>query len=67
VRPQLQRLGGSHAQRDLVDQTAMAAAAHAASGDARAIGRALLNERRMGKPLSPLTRHWAERQGVLLA
>ena len=52
--------GGSHAQRDLIDLTLLAAAAR---GRRRALGRALLNERLMAKPLSPLTRHWAERLG----
>ncbi|MBE7420340.1 MAG: tetratricopeptide repeat protein [Ideonella sp.] len=72
VRTRAQRFGGSHAQRDLVDQTLLAAAAadarnsstgHAAS---RAIGRAVLNERRAPKPATPLTRHWAARLGVVL-
>jgi tetratricopeptide (TPR) repeat protein len=54
------RFGGSHAQRDVVDQTLLAAAAR---GGRRALGRALLNERRLAKPATPLTRHWAERVG----
>ena len=54
------RFGGSHAQRDLIDQTLLAAAAE---GNRHAIGRALLNERKMAKPATPLTRHWAERIG----
>ena len=59
VRPQLRRLGGSHLQRDLLDQTLMAAAAQARHAP---IGRALLNERLMAKPVvTPLTRHWADR------
>ncbi len=53
-----QRLGGSHAQRDLLDQTLLAAAA---AGGRRALGRALLNERSMAKPVTPLTRHWIDR------
>jgi hypothetical protein len=60
VRALAQRVGGSHAQRDLIDQTLLAAAA---AGGRRAIGRALLNERRMAKPLTPLTRYWIERLG----
>jgi hypothetical protein len=52
------RLGGSHAQRDLIDQTLLAAAA---AGGRTSLGRALLNERLMAKPATPLTRHWAER------
>jgi tetratricopeptide (TPR) repeat protein len=58
VRGQAQRFGGSHAQRDLIDLTALAAAAQ---GSRRAIGRALLNERRMAKPATPLTAHWQAR------
>jgi hypothetical protein len=62
VRALAQRFGGSHAQRDLIDQTLMAASA---AGSHKAIGRALLNERLMAKPATPLTRHWAERLGVI--
>jgi hypothetical protein len=58
-----QRFGGSHAQRDLVDQTLLAACA--ASRRHRAVGRALVNERLMAKPATPLTRHWAQRLGVV--
>ena len=57
VRPLLARLGGSHAQRDLIDQTLLAAAAQ---GGRRSLGRALLNERTMAKVLTPLTRHWID-------
>ncbi|MFM7531263.1 MAG: hypothetical protein ACKO5J_01985 [Rubrivivax sp.] len=40
----------------------------AQGGDhARAIGRALLNERRLAKPDTPLTRHWIEVLGVCAA
>jgi len=56
-----QRFGGSHAQRDLIDQTLLAAAAQGERH--RALGRALLNERLMAKPATPLTRHWAQRLG----
>lgn len=52
--------GGSHAQRDLVDQTLLAAAAQTTDKSA---GRALLNERRLAKPVTLLTRHWATRLG----
>jgi hypothetical protein len=52
------RFGGSHAQRDLIDQTLIAAAARA--GD-KSVGRALLNERHLAKPETPLTAHWAAR------
>ncbi|HET7526533.1 MAG TPA: tetratricopeptide repeat protein [Burkholderiaceae bacterium] len=62
VRGKAQRFGGSHAQRDLIDQTLLAAAA--ADPAARSLGRAVLNERRSARPLSPLTRCWAERLGV---
>lgn len=60
VRGIAQRFGGSHAQRDLIDQTLLAAAAR---GSRRALGRALLNERLLAKPATPLTRHWIERVG----
>jgi len=60
VRALARSFGGSHAQRDLIDQTLLAAAAR---GGARSIGRALLNERTMSKPPTPLTRHWLERIG----
>lgn len=60
VRALARGFGGSHAQRDLIDQTLLAAAAQ---GQRRAIGRALLNERLMAKPATPLTRHWRERLG----
>ena len=59
ARAQAVRFGGSHAQRDLVDQTLLAAGAGGGSR-AQAIGRALLNERLLAKPATPLTRHWAE-------
>lgn len=56
--------GGSHAQRDLVDQTLLAAAGAASTAAAKAIGRALLNERLLAKPATPLTRHWAQQLGL---
>lgn len=55
------RIGGSHAQRDLIDQTLLAAACGAAN---RAVGRALVNERRLAKPETPLTAHWARALGL---
>jgi hypothetical protein len=61
VRPQAHRFGGSHAQRDLIDQTAMAASARGAD---RRIGRALLNERLPMKADTPLTALWRSRLGV---
>ncbi len=57
VRRVAQHFGGSHAQRDLIDQTLLAAAAQ---GSRHALGRALVNERSMAKPVTPLTRHWQE-------
>lgn len=51
--------GGSHAQRDLIDQTLLAAAT-GPDGEP-ALARALLNERRLAKPATPLTEHWAQR------
>lgn len=62
-RSQAQRLGGSHVQRDLIDQSLLAAAVLA--GD-QAVGRTLLNERRVAKPLTPLTRWWAQQLGQAL-
>ena len=64
VRADAHRFGGSHAQRDLVDQTLLAAAAR---GGDRRVGRALLNERRATKPETPLTRHWSERVAAVHA
>lgn len=64
ARSQARRLGGSHAQRDLIDQTLLAAAARASH---RQVGRALLNERRMAKPMTPLTRFWGEQLGLWAA
>lgn len=58
------RFGGSHAQRDLIDQTLLSACAQ---GGSRTIGRALLNERLMAKPATPLSRHWAEQMRARLA
>ncbi len=56
--------GGSHAQRDLIDQTLLAAACAAPQRDIKAIGLALLNERRLAKAGTPLTAHWAARLGL---
>jgi hypothetical protein len=61
VRGIAQRLGGSHAQRDLIDQTLLAATA--LGREHKALGRALINERVMAKPSTPLTRQWMERLG----
>jgi hypothetical protein len=58
LRETAHRFGGSHAQRDLIDQTLLAAAA--ASRTHRTHGHALLNERMIAKPATPLSRHWAQ-------
>jgi hypothetical protein len=57
LRAVAQRFGGSHAQRDVIDLTLLAAAAR---GSRTELGRALVNERLMAKPMTPLTRHWVE-------
>jgi hypothetical protein len=61
VRTAAQRFGGSHAQRDVIDQTLLAACARGTGR--KALGRALLNERLLAKPVTPLTRHWADAMG----
>ena len=58
VRDVCHRFGGSHAQRDLVDQTLMDAAIRA--GQPR-LARHLLNERLLAKARSPLTAYWLQR------
>jgi len=63
VRGHAQRFGGSHAQRDLIDQTLLAAAAQGSAHTRATYGRALINERVLAKPLTPLTRHWLEQLG----
>jgi tetratricopeptide (TPR) repeat protein len=60
VRDTCHRFGGSHAQRDLVDQTLMDAAIR--DGQQR-LARHLLNERLLAKAKSPLTECWARRIG----
>jgi hypothetical protein len=55
VRQRAQRLGGSHAQRDLLTQTLIAAALRAGQPD---LVRALVDER--GKPHTPLAEHWRQ-------
>ena len=60
VRDGCHRFGGSHAQRDLVDQTLMDAAIRAGE---RRLARHLLSERLLTKARSPLTKHWAARIG----
>ncbi|MDE2368620.1 MAG: tetratricopeptide repeat protein [Burkholderiales bacterium] len=58
LRAQFQRLGGSQVQRDLIEQTLLAAAG---DGSERALGQALLNERGMARQATPLMRHWVDR------
>jgi hypothetical protein len=65
VRQQAQRFGGSHAQRDVIDQTLLAACSR--GNGRKALGRALLNERALAKPMTPLTRHWSEAMGEATA
>ena len=50
--------------RQLATGTLFALLAASARGSRRALGRALLNERRLAKPATPLTRHWMERMAV---
>jgi hypothetical protein len=57
-----QRFGGSHAQRDLIDLTLLAACA--LPGGSRALGRALLNERLLARGATPQLEHWRERLGL---
>ena len=56
LRGRLARIGGSHAQRDVVEQTLLAAAANGADRDA---GRALLAARTRAKPPTPLSAWWS--------
>jgi tetratricopeptide (TPR) repeat protein len=56
------RFGGSHAQRDLIDQTALVAALRAGE---TGLARALANERTLAKPHSPLARRYAQRAAQL--
>ena len=61
VRSRVRHFGGSHAQRDLLDQTLMKAATRASS---KSVGRALMNERLLAKPATPLSAHWARAVGL---
>jgi len=58
LRERLAPIGGSHAQRDVVNQTLLAAAAR---GGLRQAGAALIDERRRAKPTTPLSEHWARK------
>ena len=60
VREMAHRFGGSHAQRDLVEQTLLAAAIKASR---QPLARHLLNERLMAKPDTPLTAFWQRQVG----
>jgi tetratricopeptide (TPR) repeat protein len=57
------RCGGSHAQRDVLDQSLLAAAAQGSPGTRDTLGRALINERLLAKPMTPLTQHWVQQLG----
>jgi hypothetical protein len=60
IRPAIKALGGSHAQRDLFEQILI----HAAIGDGQLkLARALLSERVVRRPRSPLA--WKSYAGVL--
>ena len=63
ARGEAQRFGDSHAQRDFIDQTLLAACA---LGTRRDIGRVLLNERLMAKAPTPLSEHWREQLDITL-
>jgi tetratricopeptide (TPR) repeat protein len=63
ARGEARRFGGSHAQRDVIDQTLLAACAR---GTRAGIGRAVLNERTMAKAVTPLTAHWREQLDMAL-
>jgi tetratricopeptide (TPR) repeat protein len=58
VRDGAHHFGGSHAQRDVIDQTLVACAI--ASNQAQ-LAQRLLNERSMARPITPLTAHWQRR------
>jgi hypothetical protein len=60
TRAALISFGGSRAQRDVVDQTLLAAAAQ---GRDKSVGSALVAERLNTKPQTPLTEHWQARIG----
>lgn len=65
LRALAQRLGGSHAQRELVGLTLVAAAGRArGSALHQAMGRAVLDERIMARSATPLSRRYGEQLGL---
>ncbi len=62
LRDTAHRFGGSHAQRDLIDLTLLAACT--LPGGHRGLGRALLNERTMARGETPQVEHWRHRLGL---
>jgi hypothetical protein len=58
VRPFVVRFGGSNAQRDVIDQTMLAAAIRGGLGNRAVV---LSNERQSRKPNSPLARRFADK------
>ncbi len=64
LRETAQRFGGSHAQRDLIELTLLAACALPAGRTSHAsLGRALINERALARGTTPQLEHWRERLG----
>ncbi|TXC67355.1 hypothetical protein FSC37_21640 [Piscinibacter aquaticus] len=62
LRETAHRFGGSHAQRDVIDLTLLAACAR--PGGNRALGRALLNERVLARGETPQVDHWRQQLGL---
>lgn len=62
LRETAHRFGGSHAQRDLIELTLLAACA--LPGGSRSLGRALLNERLLARGHTPQLAYWRERLGL---
>jgi hypothetical protein len=62
LRDTAHRFGGSHAQRDLIDLTLLAACT--LPGGHRALGRALLNERLLARGETPQVDHWRRTLGL---
>lgn len=61
VRDRAHGFGGSHAQRDIISLTLLDAAVRAGN---RRLANHVLNERRPGKALTPLTAYWQQRVGT---